>query len=205
MTERWLRYTNPSDSDYSPVSLIKSDNGIYRLVKCGRMPHSAFDMIHHCSDRNRGEIALFELDPQTQHKLLSEIVWFSYAETQGAICRFRSRYDRDQWVQISPATRFLFPSPITIHRIETLAQYGLVSWDQQRDRDANLTYELPAQIIPGQLVNLPPEQAKSYWLCDHPSGPEIPQQRAAMLLNTTQGNISNQLKSARQKRDEESP
>jgi predicted DNA-binding protein (UPF0251 family) len=56
-------------------------------------------------------------------------------------------------------------------------------------------------VVPAPVAGLPMGQARAYWLCDHEKGPKLDQYRAAELLDTTQGSVSNHLRRAREKID----
>ena len=115
------------------------------------------------------------------------------------VCKFCTEGGRDRWVEMAPDMREADADPDEVKRVEALVDFGLASWRAVFDRDARVRYEVADLVVPASVAGLPVGQARAYWLCEHHKGPELTQRRAAELLGTTQGSVSNHLRRANQK------
>jgi hypothetical protein len=200
MTERYLLYGEPdSDAEHCPVHLIIAGEVGPEINERGRVPLTALSTVPDEAEHEPGEIALFELDADTERDLFDMIDWWAYAESGGMICRLPSETDRDHWVDMSPDIRDAEPDPERVERLEQMAEHGLSQWRDTHDLEADVTYGVPDLVIPAPVAHLPAGDARAYWLCEHPRGPGLTQYEAAEILDTTQGSISTQVKRASEK------
>jgi hypothetical protein len=206
MSERYLLYGEPdSDAEYCPVHHTKRGEAGPETIERGRMPLTAFELVPDEAEHVPGEIFLAELDAETHHDLFDRIDWWAYAESGETICRFPSETDRDHWVDMSPEVRDADPDPEKVERLEQLAKHGLAQWRGIQDATAGVRYEIADLVIPARVAHLPAGDARAYWLCEHPRGPQLFQHEAADILDTTQGSISTQVKRAGEKLQDDHP
>lgn len=125
----------------------------------------------------------------------------AYGARGGMICKFWAEKDRDRWVEMAPEVREAEVNRDEVLRVEGLVDASLASWRRVEDPDLNIRYRVADLVVPAPVAGLPMGQARAYWLCDHEKGPKLDQYRAAELLDTTQGSVSNHLRRAREKLD----